>query len=185
MPVSKSDKIISELKTLVESDRRSQIRLNANGGNAVLVVCDPPTEKGFIDSIYENLDKTKFEIIDLNQLLLEFVNENKQDIETLFDLLQGSVNQIFKAPIGEESDDYFKQIIEAVSACYSISKIPVLINTGSLYGAGIDNIQIMEHEIVMNASQPLILLYPATQDGDSLTFLGQRPASKYRCMIIS
>ncbi len=179
------DHIVSQIVRLIDADKHSEIRLNANGGNSILIVCNPPDEIEFINSINKNLDKSKFEIIDLNDLLLNFIKDNKPEIEQLFDLLQGSVNQIFKAPAGEESNDYFKSIIQKISDSFSDSKIPVLINTGVLYGAEIDNIQIMEHEAVMNAAQPLVVLYPATEDGDSLSFLGKRSASKYRCMIIS
>ncbi len=178
------NQIISQVKRLIEADSRSEIRLNANGGNSILMVCEPLEEQKFIDSINENLDKSKFEVIDLNDLLLNFVKENKQELESLFDLLQGSINQIFKAPPDEESDDFFKKIIQAISEKYADSKIPVLTNTGVLYGTGIDSIQIMEHQVVMNAPLPLVVLYPATQDRDALMFLGKRPASKYRCMII-
>ncbi len=179
------DQIVSQISRLIDADNHSEIRLNANGGNSILIVCNPLDEIEFINSINKNLDRSKFEIIDLNFLLLSFVKDNKQEIKQLFDLLQGSVNQIFKAPAGEEGNDYFKKIIQSISECLSNSKIPVLINTGVLYGAEIDNIQIMEHEVVMNASQPLVVLYPATEDSDSLSFLGKRAASKYRCMIIS
>lgn len=178
------NQIINQLKRIIEADKHSEIRLSANGGNSILIVCDPMEEQQFIDSINNNLDKNKFESIDINKLLIGFVKENKQNLEILFDLLQGSVNQIFKAPPDEESEDFFKKIIQSISEKYADSKIPILINTGVLYGAGIDNINIMEHEVVMNASQPLVVLYPATQEKDSLAFLGKRPASKYRCMII-
>jgi len=59
-----------------------------------------------------------------------------------------------------------------------------LIHTGALYGSGIDNIHIMEHPEVMQSHQPLIILYPATHEQDKLLFLGKRPASKYRCLMI-
>lgn len=176
---------ISTLLKLIEADKRHEIRLNANGGNSILTVYDPIDEIEFISYFEKNLDRAVFTIIDLNELLLEFVKENELHLESLFDLLQGSVNQIFKAPVDEEGADYFKKIVHAVSEVYADSKIPVLINTGVLYGAGIESIQIMEHEIVMKGSQPLIFLYPAIQSGDSLSFLGKRPASKYRCVIIS
>lgn len=185
MPSLNPEKTISQIVQFIEADKHSEIRLNANGGNSILIVCTPLDEAKFIRSLGQSLDETKFEIIDLNDLMISFVGENKQMLENLFDLLQGSVNQIFKAPADEERDDFFKKIIVAVSSCFSNSKIPILINTGVLYGAGIDSIQIMEHELIRNASRPLILLYPATNEGDSLKFLGKRPASKYRCMIVS
>lgn len=184
MPAVNPSQVISQVKRLIEADSHSEIRLNANGGNSILMVCEPLEEQKFIDSINESLDKDKFEVIDLNDLLLNFIKENKQDLESLFDLLQGSVNQIFKAPPDEESDDFFKKIIQAISDSYSDSKIPIFINTGVLYGTGIESIQIMEHHVVMNAPLPLLILYPATKDRESLMFLGKRPASQYRCMIV-
>lgn len=179
------DQMISQVNRLVEADKHSEIRLNANGGNSILLVCDPADEAKFVDSIDKNLDKNLFKIVDLHKLLVGFIESNKEDLDDLFNLLQGSVNQIFKAPPGEEGEDFFKSIMQTVAESYADEKIPVLVNTGVLYGAGIESIQIMEHESVMNASRPLILLYPATHEGDSLMFLSKRPASKYRCMIIS
>ena len=44
---------------------------------------------------------------------------------------------------------------------------------------------LMENELVMKSKFPLIILYPATQDGEQLMFLNSRPASKYRCMIVN
>lgn len=185
MPALNPNQLITQVTRLIEADKHSEIRLNANGGNSILLVCPPADEAEFIASINKNLDDVKFNVIDLNKLMMDFIKENRQYVEDLFGLLQGSVNQIFKAPSEEESDDYFKLVIEAVSKSYAESKTPVLVNTGVLYGARIDNIQIMEHESVMTASRPLILLYPATQDGDVIRFLGKRTASKYRCMIVS
>lgn len=179
------DQMISQLTQLIEADKHSEIRLNANGGNSILFVCEPAEEIKFITAIKESLDDESFRIVDLNKLLLEFIRDDKQRLEELFNLLQGSVNQIFKTPADEEGDDFFRLIIRAISGAFAENKIPFLIGSGVLYGAGIDSIQIMEHESVMNASRPLILLYPATFDGDSLMFLSKRPASKYRCMIIS
>ncbi len=179
------DQMISQLTQLIKADKHSEIRLNANGGNSILFVCEPADEIKFIAAIKEKLDDESFNIIDLNKLLLEFVQVKKQHLGELFNLLQGSINQIFKTPADEEGSDFFRLITRAISDAYAENKIPFLISSGVLYGAGIDSIQIMEHESVMNASKPLILLYPATHEGDSLMFLSKRPASKYRCMIIS
>jgi hypothetical protein len=72
-----------------------------------------------------------------------------------------------------------------IQTTYEQGKIPVLIHNGALYGSGIDNIHLMESELVMKSKLPLIILYPATYDGDQLMFLKSRPASKYRCMIVN
>ena len=45
-----SELIISQIKRLVESDKRSEIRLNANGGNSILLVCPPEHEYLYIEN---------------------------------------------------------------------------------------------------------------------------------------
>ena len=176
--------IIHEAKRLVESDRRSEIRLNANGGNSILIVCDPIKESEYIESLLELLPKENYSFIDLNQCLIDFVTNNKGELDELYEQLQSTTHEIFKAPAGEESDDLFKYIMKEIDQALNANKVPVLINTGTLYGTGIHNIHIMEHNVVMNASLPLIILYPATIEPDRIMFLGKQPASKYRCMII-
>jgi len=185
MPLQDPDQLILETRRLVESNKRLEIRLNANGGNSILVVCNPSDELSFIESMKRNLPSDSFSIIDLNKVLNRFLEQNKDHLDDLFELLQGSVQQIFKAPNGENRIDLFKMILDAIKDCFTQGKTPVLINSGTLYGTGIDNIHIMEHEIVMKGSLPIIILYPATKEADRLLFLGKRPASKYRCLIVS
>lgn len=170
---------------LVESDENSNIRLNANGGNSILLVCEPIQELDYIQAIKKLMPEEKYEIIDLNDLLCEFLNENKADLEESFKLLKGSMHQIFRTPNGEEGNDLFSIILYAIEKSLKANKIPVLINTGILYGSGIGAIHIMENGLVMRALLPLIILYPATWEQERLMFLGKRPASKYRCMIVN
>jgi hypothetical protein len=176
--------IIAQLKRIVESDMRSEIRLNANGGNSILLVCPPALEFQYIEKLVEMMPSDTYKIIDINEMLMSFVEAHKADLKEMFDLLKGSVHQIFKAPEGETSPDLFKHLLRDIEQTYTENKIPVLIHTGALYGSGIDNIHLMENELVMKAKSPMIILYPATQDGDKLMFLDSRPASKYRCMIV-
>jgi len=184
MPSNNPIQTILEAKRLVESERRSEIRLNANGGNSILIVCDPMMEQEYITHLYELLPGENFAIIDLNQCLVDFVTNHKSEIVELYDLLQSTTHEIFKSPEGEESQDLFKEIISRIENALTLDKVPVLINNGSLYGTGIHNIHIMENEIVMRAALPLIILYPATIEPDRIMFLGKHSASKYRCMII-
>jgi hypothetical protein len=184
MPSISADHIILEARRLVESDRRSEIRLNANGGNSILVVCDPMQELNYIDAINRLLPTESYSVIDLNKCLLDFVRDHYDSIMELFDLLQSSTHEIFKAPKEEESQDLYKEIISMIVTVFNEKKVPVLINAGALYGTGIDNIHIMENDLIMKSKYPLIILYPATREADRLMFLGKRPASKYRCMII-
>jgi hypothetical protein len=176
--------IAQEVKRIVASDRRSEIRLNANGGNSILIVCEPNREPEYIETLKKNLGSDEYELIDVGHVLIEFVTLHKEELSELFELLQSSVQQIFKAPEGEESEDLFKIILSRIKTSYDAGKVPVLLNTGALYGTGIDNIHIMENELIMRAAMPLIVLYPATKQADIFLFLGKRPASKYRCMII-
>lgn len=184
MPPHNPDQTILAAKRLVESNKRSEIRLNANGGNSILIVCEPSEESEYAKAIYKHLPGENFEIIDLNSLLIEFVANNKEELESSFELLKGSIHQIFKTPEGEDGPDLFGLIIKTVKKSYDENKVPVLIHSGALYGTGIENIHLMENEIIMKASFPLVILYPATRDGEKLLFLGSRPASRYRCMIV-
>lgn len=184
IPLRNPEQIIIETKRTVESDRRSEIRINANGGNSILVVCEPNRELEYIQAIQKLMPEDTYRIIDLNQMLNEFVETNHAELEESFKLLKSSVNQIFKTPDGEQGFDLFKLIITAITDSLNDEKVPVIIHSGALYGSDIDNIHIMEHEQVMNASLPLIILYPATKEKEHLMFLSKRPASKYRCMVI-
>lgn len=184
MPLINPPHIILEAKRLVESDRRSEITHHAKGGNTILLVSEPMSEFEYIQQMKELLPSEAYTLIDLNECLVDFVNSNKAELEGLYELLQSATHQIFKAPVGEESNDLFKEIIKKIQDTLLQDKVPVLINTGALYGTGIHNIHIMENEIVMKAALPLIILYPATIEPDRIMFLGKYPASKYRCMII-
>lgn len=176
--------IINQLKRIVESDKRSEIRLNANGGNSILLVCPPVLEYQYIEKLKEMMPHETYKIIDINEILISFVEAHQGDLAEMFDLLKASVHQIFKAPEGETSPDLFKHLMGAIDHTFNENKIPILINSGALYGSRIENIHLMENELVMRAKSPLIILYPATQEGEQLMFLNSRPASKYRCMIV-
>lgn len=176
--------IIHETIRLVQSERRSEITLKANGGNSILLVCDPMKEVEYISYLTDLLPKDDFSIIDLNDCLTDFVAKHSTEVAELYEMLQSATHEIFKAPAGEESPDLFREIINRIHEAFQQNKVPVLINTGALYGTGIQNIHIMENESVMKATLPVIILYPATHEADRLLFLGKQPASKYRCMII-
>ena len=184
MPLNNPENTIREAMRLVESDRRSEIRLNANGGNSILIVCDPMKENEYITHLRNLFPDVSYTIIDLNKCLIDFVSEHKSELVELFNLLQSATQEIFKAPAGEESQDMFKEIMSQIQNSFNENKVPVLVNTGSLYGSGMHNIHLMENDIVMKAALPLIILYPATIEPDRIMFLGKQSASKYRCMII-
>jgi len=184
MPPVDPIQIILEAKRLVESDRRSEIKLNANGGNSILIVCDPMRETEYISHIFKLLPSDHFSVIDINQCLTDFVAQHKDELSDLYEQLQSATHEIFKVPAAEESMDLFKEIISHIQSALNEEKVPVMINTGALYGTGIHNIHIMENDVVMKAHLPLVILYPATSEPDRILFLGKQPASKYRCMIL-
>ena len=93
--------IINYVKRIVESDRRSEIRLNANGSNRILLVCPPEQEAEFIAKIKEMLCQVEYAVINLEEALLTFV-EKAEPLSDLFDLLRGSLHQIFKTRRGGE-----------------------------------------------------------------------------------
>ncbi len=128
MSLSNPENIIQTTMRLVESNENSHIRLSANGGNSILIVCEPLKEIDYIKAIQKLMTTDKYEMIDLNQLLCEFVKENKEDIEDGFELLKGSIHQIFKTPNGEEGSDLLGLILQAIANSLQENKIPVLIN---------------------------------------------------------
>jgi len=184
MSSSNPENMVLTTMRLVQSDQNSNIRLNANGGNSILLVCEPNQEVAYIQAISKLMTEDKYEIIDIDGLLCRFVEGNQADLEDSFELLKGSLYQIFKTPDGEEANDFLGLILQAIDHSLNENRIPVLIRAGALYGSGIGSIQIVENELVMKASLPLVILYPATWEQDKLMFLGKRPSSRYRCMIV-
>lgn len=176
--------LIQSLKPYAETEIRSEIKLGANGGNSILVAVPPKMEHAYIKEMHKQFTSDVYSLIDLNELLITFCSKHNEGMFDLFELLSTSPEQIFKAPPGEDSEDLFSLIIEAIKSAYNDGKVPVLYNTGSLYGTGIDNIHIMEHDTVMSSSLPLFVIYPALRKNDKLLYLGARIASKYRCLVI-
>lgn len=184
MSVSKIEARIKDLEQAVQSFSENNIKLSANGGNSMLFMCPPLEESRYIEMLKKNLNPDKYTLLDMNQLLIQFVEENKEEVELKYDFLRNSSNQIFKLPQGEEGNDLFGMIINSILEIYNTDKIPVLIQVGALNGTDIENIHIMENKVVMNGKKPLVILYPAEKKNDEIMFLGIRPASKYRCMVI-
>ena len=54
---------------LVEANENSHISLNANGGNSILIVCEPLQEIDYIEAIQTLMTNDKYEIIELDKLL--------------------------------------------------------------------------------------------------------------------
>ena len=67
----------------------------------MLFMCPPLEEGEYIRLMKQNLDSERYAFIDLNELLVRFVDENEEEIMLKYELLQNSSNQIFKLPPGE------------------------------------------------------------------------------------
>jgi hypothetical protein len=184
MNVSKIEAKIKDLEQAVQAYSENNIKLSANGGNSMLFMCPPLEEKQYIEIFKKNLNADKYSFLDLSELLISFIDDNREEIELKFQLLKNSSNQIFKLPQGEEGNDLFSMIINSIIQAYEEDKIPILIGVGALNGTDIENIHIMENQVVMAGKKPLIILYPAEKKNEEIMFLGIRPASKYRCMVI-
>ena len=161
MSVSKIEAKIKDLEQAVQAYNKNNIKLSANGGNSILFMCPPVEESEYIAVMKKTLNSEKYMFLDMNDLLVKFVEENADEIKMKFDFLRNSSNQIFKLPQGEEGNDLFGMIIEEIVSAYDAGKIPVLIRVGALNGTDIENIHIMENKTVMNGKKPLVILYPA------------------------
>ena len=176
--------IITQVMRLVESDKRSEIRLNANGGNSILLVCPPILEFQYIEKLAEMMPLDIYKIIDLNEILLLFIKENESDIHELFEILKASLGQIFTAPAGEIRDDLYSRIIGSIIDSYNQDKIPVLVNSGALYGSKLNFNKLLEDNVIEHGKHPVIILYPGRKEDKTYYFLNDKIASDYRCLII-
>ena len=184
MNASKIEARIRDLENAVRAYDENNIKLSANGGNSMLFMCPPLEEGEYIRLMRQDLNPDNYSFIDINELLVRFIDTNEDEIKSKFEILQNSSNQIFKLPPGEEGNDLFQLIIQSIVSVYNQNKIPILIRVGALNGTDIENIHIMENKVVMHGKKPVVILYPADKRNDEIMFLGIRPASKYRCMVI-
>lgn len=161
---------------------QDQLRKQANGGNSILFSYQPDEELLYIEKAKE-IYQEKAVFIDISRLLVEFIDEDGWDsFEQYYRDFQDTPNIVFRSD--DTSIDLFDLIINAIESASNNDCIPFLIRTGCLCGTGIENVNIMEHEIVMNLRHPLVLFYPSRIDDENLYFLNFKPASKYRCTVV-
>lgn len=171
------------LRVSLELTNRDQIRRTANGGNSVLFVYPPEEEHEYLKRARELLDDTNFSFIDISQLLVQFIDLDGWDgFQEYYKDFQNTPHKVFRSD--DPAGDLFSIILRDIEVASEAGKIPVLIRTGALFGTGIENVNIMEHKMVMNLPQPLVIFYPASNDHESLLFLNFKHSSKYRCTVI-
>ena len=171
------------LKVSLNLQNRDQLRRKANGGNSIIVTCPPEEETLYIQKFEELNSEQTYSFVDVAKLLVEFIDlDGWADFENYYNDFKDTPHLIFKSE--DESTDLMDLIISEINNADQKGKIPVLIRTGALYGAGIENVNIMEHKTVMGLNNPLVILYPSKIENENLYFLNFKLASKYRCTVI-
>jgi hypothetical protein len=162
---------------------KDQIRLPSNGGNSILFSYEPKDELQYINKAIELFGSTAV-FIDVSQLLVDMIEqEGWESFKQYYQDFIKTPHVIFKSD--DPSLDLFDMIINEIKLACDRGKIPILIRTGCLYGTGIDNVNIMEHNSVMTLPSPLVIFYPSSVDEEgNLKFLNFKPASKYRCKLV-
>lgn len=172
-----------DLRFYLDANNKNQIRLKGNGGNSLLFTYPPAEEKAYLEEALLRLgDQAAF--VEVNHLLVKYIDDiGWTDFANYYQDFATTPSIVFK---GDNDDiDLFDLILARLKAIDDNGRIPVLIRTGCLYGTGIENVMIMEHPMVMSFKNPLVIFYPAIIDNQkSLQFLGFKPASKYRCVLI-
>ena len=165
-----------------QMENQDQLRRQANGGNSILFSYLPDEEKLYIEKAKELFcDRAAF--IDVSKLLVQFIDEEGwESFSKYYNDFKNTPHLIFHSD--DPKPDLFDMIIGEIEKSAQGDKIPFLIRTGSLYGTGIENINIMSHKTVMNLPHPLVIFYPSKIEGGHIYFLNFKPASKYRCALV-
>lgn len=162
---------------------REQIRRNANGGNSILFVYPPEEEHLYLNKASEILDEKNYKFINIADLFVRYIDkEGWSDFSEFYKDSSATSYRVFNSD--DEEEDLMDMIIAEIVDAEEKGLIPVLVRTGALYGTGIENVNIMENNTVMQLKYPLIIFYPAKVKDNNLYFLNFKPASKYRCTII-
>lgn len=163
-------------------DHQDQLRKQANGGNSILFSYQPDEEHLYVEKAKELYGK-QASFIDISKLFVKFIDEDGwESFEEYYDDFKDTSYKIFRSE--DSSFDLFDHIISEIESASKNDKIPFLIRTGCLYGTGIENVNIMEHQSVMNQPRPLVIFYPSRFEDGNIYFLNFKLASKYRCILV-
>lgn len=162
-----------------------ELKRGANGGNSILFTYSPTEEQDYLNYAKKHYDTNIVEFIDISKLLVEFIDLDGWDnFEVLYQNFINTPHELFRSE-DDPATDLFDMIIKAIEEAIDKDKVPMIIRTGALCGTGIENVNIMEHKVVMGLSKPLVIFYPSKIKDDNLYFLNFRSASKYRCTVIN
>lgn len=169
------------LRVSLELRNRDHLKRTANGGNSIIFLYPPNEENLYITKAKELFGETHYKYINIAQLLVKFIDGiSFEKVERKYKIFRATPYKVFNS--GENS--FLNLIISEIQLAQDNNQTAILIRTGALYGTGIENVNIMEHSVVMSLSTPLILFYPAKIENENLYFLNFKPASKYRCTVI-
>jgi hypothetical protein len=171
------------LKVSLEHKNLDQLRRKANGGNSILFTYPPSEEELYINQAKKLLSLKKFKFIDIAKLLVKFIDiDGWDDFLQYYEDFSVTPHIVFKSD--DVATDLMDLIIQEIEDADKTGVSPILTRTGALYGTGIENVNIMEHNSVMTLKKPLIIFYPAKMENDNLFFLNFKLASRYRCTVI-
>lgn len=159
----------------------TQLKLDANGGNSILFVY--PNDE---DNLYIAEAKRRFRddavFVDVAQTLTDFQEE--MGMETFKELEEEIGTDVYFRK--GATDTFFEYLVNRITLAATQGLPVFLVGTSAIANKGFSNINIMEHELVKAAPQPLVYFYPSTIEGDKIYFLDDHNhvASKYRCRVI-
>lgn len=177
--IQEHNRLFSDLTAALERDF-NHLSSDANGGTSILFVYPPIDEEKYIEEAKRRYTDG-YEFIDLRQLFVEFIDS--KGLDKFRRQFKNMGTEVFVSQNYTDGTFYsflMKRIVE--SAAKGVS--PILIHTGVIYKMGFTNQNIIENSDVMKFKKPLVFFYPAVQRNDTIYFLEQQPASKYRCIVI-
>lgn len=172
----------SELRIILNRNDKDFIKMHAHGGNSILFTYPPQEEKAYLERIRAEYPDAVF--IDLAELFVAYIDDiGYEDFVEIYEEYASEPEKLFRSEMN--ADDLYQRILNAIQQAGDAQKIPILLRTGALYGAGIENINIMDSKIVHDLPLPLVIMYPAAVGADNkLHFLNVKPASDYRATVI-
>jgi len=163
----------------------TRLSLNANGGKTIIFSFLPKYENKYIEEV-KKIYKDKAIFIDLSKIFVDYIDTIGIDnFKGLYKDFIKTSHIIFRDENDTSNKDFFNMIIEEIKNADNLGKLPILLRTGVLYGTGIENQNILEHDIVMKLKQALILFYPSKIENNDLLFLNFKTASRYRALLIN
>ena len=177
--IQEHNRLFSDLTAALGRDI-NHLSSDANGGKSILFVYPPIDEEKYIDEAKRRYTDG-YEFIDLRQLFVEFI-----DAKGLDKFRRQFKNMGTEVFVSQNYSDgtFYHYLMQRIVGAAEKGVSPILIHTGVIYKMGFSNQNIIEDPEVMKFQKPLVFFYPAVQKKDTIYFLDQQPASKYRCIVI-